>query len=211
MLRQEPAKRPSIKKVIARINSIDRWGNRIPYVVIAMIGVTVIALLLYHKTSTETEFVQPIVATDTVKTPEVNTQVPDTQVLTDFQKPSAPPVSIKNNDKNVDIGNADVENEKSKILIKIYDEEIKKLDRIYFLYDSTFQNRGYGGRYMTYNERTKLVYATADTLKERLLRAGIDPLAVDNAVSAYWMRVSNLMTKNSKRNRAVNDENNEVD
>lgn len=211
MLRHEPAKRPSIKKVITSIYAIDRWSSRIPFLAIAMIGVIVISALLFHKISTETEFVQPIVATDTVKTPEVNTQVPDTQVLTDFQKPSAPPVSIKNNDKNVDIGNADVENKKSKILIKIYDEEIKKLDRIYFLYDSTFQNRGHGGCFMTYNERTKLVYATADTLKERLLRAGIDALDVDNAVSAYWMRVSNLMTKNSKRNRAENDENNGVD
>lgn len=64
---------------------------------------------------------------------------------------------------------------------------------------------------MTYQERTKLVYATADSLKERLLRAGIDALDVDNAVSAYWVRVSNLMTNNSKRNRAENDENNGVD
>ena len=211
MLRHKPAKRPSIKKVITSIYAIDRWSSRIPFLAIAMIGVIVISALLFHKISTETEIVQPIVATDTVKTPEVNTQVPDTQVLTDFQKPSALPVSIKNNDKNEDIGNAAVENGKSKIAIKIYDEEIKKLERIFFLYDSTFQNRGHGGRFMTYNERTKLVYATADTLKERLLRAGIDALDVDNAVSAYWMRVSNLMTKNSKRNRAENDENNGVD
>lgn len=209
MLRQEPGRRPSIKKVIAGINSIDRWSSRIPFVVIAVIGVIVISALLFHKISTETEIVQPIVATDSVITPEANTQAPDTQTLADIQRPSAPPVSIENSDKEVDTGT--VENVKSKIAIKIYDEEIKKLERIFFLYDSTFQNRGHGGRFMTYNERTKLVYATADTLKERLLRAGIDALDVDNAVSAYWMRVSNLMTKNSKRNRAENDENNGVD
>lgn len=209
MLRQEPGRRPSIKKVIAGINSIDRWSSRIPFVVIAVIGVIVISALLFHKISTETEIVQPIVATDSVITPEANTQAPDTQTLADIQRPSAPPVSIENSDKEVDTGT--VENVKSKIAIKIYDEEITKLERIFFLYDSTFQNRGHGGRFMTYNERTKLVYATADTLKERLLRAGIDALDVDNAVSAYWMRVSNLMTKNSKRNRAENDENNGVD
>lgn len=209
MLRQEPGRRPSIKKVIAGINSIDRWSSRIPFVVIAVIGVIVISALLFHKISTETEIVQPIVATDSVFTPEANTQAPDTQTLADIQRPSAPPVSIENRDKEVDTGT--VENVKSKIAIKIYDEEINKLERIFFLYDSTFQNRGYGRRFMTYNERTKLVYATADSLKERLLRAGIDALAVDNAVSAYWMRVSNLMTENSKRNRAENDENNGVD
>ena len=211
MLRQEPGRRPSIRKVIAGINSIYRWSSRIPFLAIAVIGVIVISALLFYKISTETAIVQPIVATDSVITPEANTQATDTQTLADIQRPSAPPVSIENSDKKVDTDNAAVENGKSKIAIKIYDEEIKKLERIFFLYDSTYQNRGYGRRFMTYNERTKLVYATADSLKERLLRAEIDALDVDNAVSAYWMRVSNLMTKNSKRNRPENDENNDVD
>lgn len=205
MLRREPERRPSIKKVIASINTIDKWYKRIPVATMFLIFIAGIALFFYDKTSSEIELAQPIIDSDSIINPELNVQTPDTQILADIQKPQAPPVVFEGNrNKKEDSEKVASEYAKDKLASKIYDEAIKNLDRIYFLYDSTYQNRGHGRRFMTYNERTKLVYDGADTLRERMSRAGIDALAVDNAVNAYWLHNVELFNKTLHKKRVNN-------